>query len=150
MEKKITLETLDANNWLKICDLSVTDEQKAFFPISNLYWIGISRYEEKTELFAIKTDDEYIGLIGGGFDEDGVTGYINPLMIDHHYQRNGYGKQAVQLIIKYLKDNLNVNKINLGHRKENVNVGYLYGSLGFKIIKDLGNQWYKQLDLTKD
>ena len=49
MEKKIILEALDANNWLKICDLSVSDKQKTFFPISNLYWIGISRYEEKTE-----------------------------------------------------------------------------------------------------
>jgi len=114
-----------------------------------LYWIGISRYEEKTELFAIKINDEYIGLIGGGYDEDGITGYINPLMIDYHYQRNGYGKQAVQLIIKYLKESLNVKNINVGHRKENVNAGYLYDSLGFKVIKDMGNQWYKQLVITE-
>jgi diamine N-acetyltransferase len=149
METKIVLEALDANNWLKICDLSVNDDQKAFFPISNLYWISISRYEEKTELFAIKYDDEYIGLIGGGFDEDGITGYLNPIMIDHRYQGNGYGKQAVQLMIQYLRKNLNVTKINLGHRKENIGANHLYESLGFEIIKDLGDQWYKQLDLTK-
>jgi len=79
MEKKIILEALNADNWFKICDLSVSDEQKTFFPISNLYWISISRYEEKTELFAIKADAEYVGLVGGGFDEDGITGYINPI-----------------------------------------------------------------------
>jgi RimJ/RimL family protein N-acetyltransferase len=84
-----------------------------------LYWIGISRYEEKSELFAIKADDEYVSLIGGGFDEDGITGYLNPLMIDYRYQGNGYGKQAVKLMIKYLKEKLNVIKISLGHRKEN-------------------------------
>jgi len=150
MEKKIILEALNAHNWLKICDLAVSDEQKSFFPINNLYWIGISRYEEKTELFAIKINDEYIGLIGGGYDEDGISGYINPLMIDYRYQGNGYGKQAVQLMIKYLKENLNVKKINLGHRKENVKAGYLYESLGFKIIKDLGDQWYKQLEIAEE
>jgi hypothetical protein len=31
MEKKIVLEALDVNNWLKICDLSVNEEQKHFF-----------------------------------------------------------------------------------------------------------------------
>jgi len=150
MENEVVLEALDVNNWLKICDLSVSDKQKDFFPISNVYWIGISRYEEKTELFAIKVNDEYIGLIGGGFDEDGITGYLNPLMIDHRYQGNGYGKQAVKLMIKYLKDKLNVTKINLGHRKNNISAEKLYESLGFKTIKDLGDQWYKQLDLTRE
>ena len=80
-DKKISLEALDVNNWFKICELSVNDNQKSFFPITNVYWIGISRYEEKTELFAIKADDEYVGLVGGGFDENGITGYINPIAI---------------------------------------------------------------------
>jgi GNAT superfamily N-acetyltransferase len=32
MNKTIVLEALDVNNWQKICDLSVTDDQKTFFP----------------------------------------------------------------------------------------------------------------------
>lgn len=32
-----------------------------------------------------KADGDYAGLIGGGYGEDGVTGYINPLMTDQHY-----------------------------------------------------------------
>ena len=91
----LTLEPLNVDNWLKVCDLSVSKKQKAFFPIANVYWIGISRYEEKTELFAIQAGSDYVGLIGGGYDEDGVTGYINPLMIDQHQQGKSYGKQAM-------------------------------------------------------
>ncbi|AIQ70679.1 hypothetical protein PGRAT_25895 [Paenibacillus graminis] len=75
----ITIESLDAINWLKVCELSVSEEQKRIFTIPNVYWMGISRYEEHTELFAIKRDDEYVGLIGAGLDEDGISGYINPL-----------------------------------------------------------------------
>ncbi len=76
MDKKVILEALDHTNWYKVYGLSVSDEQKEFFPVPNVEWIGISRYEEKSELFAIKVGDDFVGLIGGGFDEDGVTGYL--------------------------------------------------------------------------
>ena len=55
------------------------------FPIPNVYWLGISRYEEHTTLYAITLDKTIIGLIGLGYDEDGVSGFINPLMIDEKY-----------------------------------------------------------------
>lgn len=149
MNKQITLEALDVNNWLKICDLSVSDEQKALFPVSNLYWIGISRYEEKSELFAIKADDEYVGLIGGGFDEDGITGYINPVMIDYHHQKNGYAKPAVLLMIEFLRHTLGAEKININHRKINVIAGKIYESLGFIVYNETEKEYQRKLDLTK-
>ncbi|MDF2869045.1 MAG: hypothetical protein K0R05_620 [Anaerocolumna sp.] len=37
----VYLEVLNENNWLHICNLSVSLEQKEFFPIPNVYWIGI-------------------------------------------------------------------------------------------------------------
>ena len=43
----VNIEPLDVNNWLKDCELSISEEQKSIFPISNVYWICISRYEEK-------------------------------------------------------------------------------------------------------
>ena len=147
MRKKVTLEKLGVDNWLKICDLSVSEEQKEIFPIPNVYWIGISRYEEKSELFAIKSDDEYVGLIGGGYDEDGVTGYINPLMIDHRHQKNNYAKSALKLIIEHLRDNLNVDKINVNHRKNNIIAGKIYDSLGFFVCNETDDEYQRQMKL---
>ncbi len=149
MNKQITLEALDVNNWLKVCDLSVSDEQKKIFTIPNVYWIGISRYEEKSELFAIKADCEYVGLIGGGFDEDGITGYINPFMIDRHHQKNGYAKPAILLMINYLRQTLGVEKININHHKENVIAGKIYESLGFTIYNETDMEYQRKLDLLK-
>lgn len=143
--KTITLEKLNAENWLKICDLSVSDDQKTTFSVPNVYWIGISRYEEHTELFAIKADNEYVGLIGGGYDEDGITGYINPLMIDKNYQRMGFATFAMKLMIDYLKQELTVSKINIGHRKNNVVAGNFYQKLGFVIQKDTGKECHRTL-----
>ena len=133
MNKNIGLEPLDVHNWLKICDLSVDEKQKSYFNIPNVYWIGISRYEEKTELFAIKHGEEYVGFIGGGYDEDGVTGYINPLMIDERHQGKGYAKPAIKLMMQTLCDTLGVTTININHRKENVVAGSIYESLGFAV-----------------
>lgn len=41
MSKEISIEPLDMNNWLKVCKLSVSEEQKQVFPITNVYWIGV-------------------------------------------------------------------------------------------------------------
>lgn len=136
----ITLEPLNAGNWLNICGLSVSEEQKKIFPIANVYWIGISRYEEHTELSAIKCDGEYTGLIGGGLDEDGISGYINPLMIDERFQRKGIAKKAMQLMMDQLISRYHVPRININQRRENNPAGRLYESLGFNIYGETENE----------
>ena len=125
----IILEELNVDNWLETMELSVSEEQKNVFPIPNVYWVGISRYEEKTTLYAIKNDETIVGLIGIGYDEDGVSGYINPLMIDEKYQGNGYSKAAMKSAIEKLKNDYKVSEIHIGHRKTNAVAGKLYESL---------------------
>ena len=143
----VSLELLNVDNWQEICRLSVSEEQKKYYPISNVYWIGISRYEEHTELFAIKFGNEYVGMIGCGFDEDGVSGYINPFMIDAKYQGNHYAEIALRLCIEYLIKNLNVNVIHLGHRKVNVSASKLYEKMGFALIGEDEKDYFRGLKL---
>ena len=119
----IMLEELNVDNWLKVMELTVSEEQKVIFPISNVYWVGISRYEEKTTLYAIKNDELYVGMVGIGYDEDGVSGYINPMMIDEKHQGKGYSKEAMLLAIEKLKSEYKVSEIHLGHRKNNMKAG---------------------------
>ena len=132
----ISLKELNVENWLEVANLSVSEEQKKIFQVPNVYWIGISRYEEHSTLFAIMCGELNIGLIGLGYDEDGISGFINPLMIDERYQGKGYSKEAMQLAIEYLKTELKVPQIHIGHRKENVVAGKLYERLGFVIVDE--------------
>lgn len=132
----ITIEPLDATNWLEVCKLSVSEEQKQLFTIPNVYWIGISRYEEHTDLFAIKRCEEYVGLIGGGLDEDGISGYINPLMIDERFQRQGIAEKAMRLLMNDLIGKHHAPCIHINHRKENHTAGRLYKRLGFSIYSE--------------
>ena len=143
----ITLKELNLDNWLEVSNLSVSEKQKSVFPIPNIYWIGISRYEEHTTLFAIMLDDQNIGLIGLGYDEDGTSGFINPLMIDQNYQGRGYSKVALRLAIDYLRTKLKVSEIHLGHRKENIAASKLYESLGFIIVAEDEQDYFRCLSL---
>lgn len=145
----IILEELNVDNWLETMELSVSEEQKNVFPIPNVYWVGISRYEEKTTLYAIKNDETIVGLIGIGYDEDGVSGYINPLMIDEKYQGNGYSKAAMKSAIEKLKNDYKVSEIHIGHRKTNVAAGKLYESLGFVIFDEDETDYFRSLDLNQ-
>ena len=145
----IILEELNVDNWLEAMELSVSEEQKNVFPIPNVYWVGISRYEEKTTLYAIKNDETIVGLIGIGYDEDGVSGYINPLMIDQKYQGNGYSKAAMKSAIEKLKNDYKVSEIHIGHRKTNVAAGKLYESLGFVIFDEDETDYFRSLDLNQ-
>lgn len=147
LNEDVKLEVLTEDNWLHVCNLSVSEEQKEFFPIPNVYWIGISRYEEHTELFAIKYQDNYVGFIGGGYDEDGITGFINPLMIDEKYQKKGYAAIAIKLIIQYLVDNLHVTRVNISHRKVNVVAGRIYDKIGFHIVGEDEIDYFRCLEI---
>ena len=145
----IILEELNVDNWLEAMELSVSEEQKNVFPIPNVYWVGISRYEEKTTLYAIKNDETIVGLIGIGYDEDGVSGYINPLMIDEKYQGNGYYKDAIKSAIEKLKNDYKASEIHIGHRKTNAFAGKLYESLGFVIFDEDETDYFRSLDLNQ-
>lgn len=140
---KIHLCELNEDNWLEAANLSVSEQQKNIFPIPNIYWLGISRYEEHTTLYAIMSDKTMVGLIGLGYDEDGISGFINPLMIDEKYQGNHYAEQAMAIAIEVLKNDYNVTKVNLGHRKTNTAAGKLYEKLGFEIIREDEQDYFR-------
>ena len=132
----VAIEPLDASNWLKVCGLSVSREQRRIFPIGNAYWIGISRYEEGTELLAITCDGEYAGLVGCGMDEDGLSGFINPLMVDERFQRKGIAREAMRLVMERLAREYHVPRVHIRHRKENHGAARLYESLGFAVYAE--------------
>ena len=143
----IYLVELDNENWLETANLSVSEKQKEIFPIPNIYWIGISRYEERTTLYAIMLDDNIVGLIGLGYDEDGVSGFINPLMIDEKYQGHHYAKDAMRIAIDILQDQYNAGEIHLGHRKTNTTAAKLYEQLGFQIVGEDEQDYFRVKDL---
>ena len=69
-------------------------------------------------------------------------------MIDYRYQKNNFAKPALILIIKYLRDSLSVDKINVNHRKENVFSGRIYDSLGFFVYNETDTEHQRRMNFT--
>lgn len=147
MDPDVSLEPLDVNNWLKVCRLSVSEEQKAVFTVPNVYWIGISRYEEHSELFAVRAGGEYVGLIGARYDKGTGAGQINPLMIDQHYQRKGYGRAALLRMIAWMRENYGVSRFDISNRTANAATAKLYEPLGFHVYALEGGEELRKLEL---
>ena len=146
----VTIELLNANNWYQICQLSVSDEQKKIFTVPTVYWIGSSRYEEKNELFAIKSGDEYVGLIGGGLFEDGVSGLIEPIMVDYKFQKRGIAEQALKLMVQHLGKYLSADKVYIEHKRNNLAAARVFEKAGFKIIGEDDGGFRRCIHLEKD
>jgi len=146
----ITIEPLNADNWYQVCQLSVSDEQKKIFTVPNVYWIGSSRYEEKNELFAIKYGDEYAGLIGGGLFEDGVSGLIEPVMVDYKFQRREIAEKALKLMLQHLGKHLSAERVYIEHKRNNLAAARVFEKAGFKVIGEDDEGFRRCIYLEKD
>ena len=62
-------------------------------------------------------------------------------MIDRKYQGQGYGKQALSLIIEEMKNRFNCNEIYLSTDPENVRAKHVYEKFGFV---STGEIWYDE------
>ena len=69
-------------------------------------------------------------------------------MIDAKHQKNGYGKAALLLSIKYLHENHKANEIFLSFEPNNVVAEKLYSDVGFKRTGEIeGGEIVMRLDL---
>lgn len=73
-----------------------------------------------------------IGFVMYGMDPDDNNYWIYRFMIDEKYQNNGYGKKALQLVVKEITIQENkTDKLFLGYNPRNEEARRLYRSVGF-------------------
>ena len=85
--------------------------------------------------FAIYIDDKMVGFTMFAFDEEYEDSndryWLWRFMIDKNLQGRGYGRLALEEIIKYFKSN-GANNIKLSTKESNVKALSLYHKFGFK------------------
>lgn len=131
---EITLREINKDNWKQCINLKTTAEQEKFVA-SNLYSLAQSKFYPSAVTLGIYQGETMVGFLmydrmDKGYQNSGY--YIWRLMIDKNHQKKGYGKAAMQLVIKFLKEKPDCNEILIGYRPENVVAEKLYLSLGFQ------------------
>jgi diamine N-acetyltransferase len=129
-EKMVELKDITQENFWKVISLKVGKDQN--FVASNAISIAQSKLFPSMIPLAIYINDNIVGFLMFGIDPDDNNYWIIRLMVDEKYQKNGYGKKAMKIIMKKIIEDKNHNKIVLSTNPENIVGINLYKKLGFK------------------
>ncbi len=130
----ITLRNIDEDNWRECIRLKVRKDQERFVA-TNENGLAIAYAHKEMEPKGIYSDDIMVGFIMYAKDPDDGLYYINRLMIDERYQRNGFGRKALEILIDQLKGR-GAMTIDIIHKPDNVAAIKLYRELGFESTND--------------
>ncbi len=126
----IIFKEVNKENFWDCIELSVTQEQVDFVT-SNAISIAQSKVQTECIPLAVYDNEIMIGFIMYCIDEDDSEYWIYRMMIDKNYQSKGYGKKALEKLLKIIKQDKTHNKIFLGVHKESTYAVKLYKSFGF-------------------
>ncbi len=128
---EITLKEITKDNWRQCINLKVGQGQQDFVA-SNLYSIAESKFEPDWAALGIYQGEMMVGFTMYGRDSDEGSYWIIRLMVDEQRQGRGYGRAAMQEIIRRLKATPGCAEIKISFAPENKVAERLYRSLGFQ------------------
>lgn len=137
---EFSLREITRDNWRSTLNLTVLPEQQRFIadyvPIAaialakayirpdGLLWVPYAFYAQI----------DMVGFIELAYEPESAENYwLFHFFIDRHYQGQGYGKQALQLFIQFIKDHhLQCQSLQLTVHPENHHAQHFYTSAGFR------------------
>ena len=136
MPKKVKLKEVTADNWERVVDLEVADEQDGFVA-SNAYSLAESKFDPFVKPRAIYAGKRVVGfLMYESLESDGKPHEysIFRFMIDRRQQGKGYGRKAIEKAIEEIKKDAKAKRISIGYVPGNPVYKRLYRSLGFEEV----------------
>ena len=130
----VTLREITSENLHAVLGLSVADHQRQSYPRTNAYSIAEAHYPADDDfvwLRAIYAGETPVGFMMTSEAPDKGEYFLWRLMIDHRFQRDGYGSRAVQLLIERILQTDNPKVLITSHLQEDGNAGRFYERLGF-------------------
>ena len=127
----ITLREVSEENLGLIFKLDVSEEQRKFVA-PNTVSIAQAYFARELAWFrAIYADDTAAGFLMLADDPDKAEYFLWRFMIDARYQGMGFGRQAIELLIDYVKTRPNALEIKTSYVPGEGTPGPFYRKLGF-------------------
>ncbi|MFZ6871443.1 GNAT family N-acetyltransferase [Undibacterium sp. Di27W] len=130
---KIQLREVDIDNFDEVIHLPLLPHQENYLA-SNAYSLAQSKYDIYYRPRAIYVDEQLSGFLmyKTMHDEHRPREYaIHRFMIDHRQQGRGIGRQALQLAIEEIRQDLDAERITICYLPENPVAKDFYASFGF-------------------
>ncbi len=142
----VTLRPVTQGNWRAVARLEVAEDQRDFVA-PNIASLAEAAYEPGLTPLAIYADETLVGFALYTHEPfqgewtftlapyQGELGIVR-MMLDQQYQRQGYGRQAMQALIAQMRNLPGGQAIILNFISTNVSARRLYESLGFVIFEE--------------
>ncbi len=130
-ELQITLKEITEDSLWSILDLEVEEEQKKYVA-SNAVSIAEAHYSEYAWVRAIYAGEEPVGFVLLYIDEEEAEYDLWRMMIDKNHQREGYGGQALEEIIKHIKSLPDAEELTLSYLPGNGDPAPFFAQFGFE------------------
>lgn len=101
-DAQVTLREVTAQTVRAICNLQVSPEQKGFVA-PNAVSIAQAYFEPHAWFRAIYVDELPAGFVMLYADQETPEYFLWRFMMDGSYQKHGFGRQALNLVIEYVR-----------------------------------------------
>ena len=152
----INLKLVDESSFQAVLDLKISDaDKRARFVAPNVRSLADAwLYRENGDVFpmAIYWDEQVVGFLLLEIDKDEAEYFIWRIMIGQQYQGKGYGRKALEVLIKEAQMDRCCNHIIADYVVGNEKMKHLLTSLGFRetgFIEE-NNEIAMRLDLKKE
>ena len=123
---------LDRYNWELCLNIRMTPEQEGYIP-PVLYSLAQAKFEN-LHPYGIEHGEDMVGLMMYG--QFGGICWISRIMIDHEFQRNGIGTNALKQLIQQLQLKFTCKEIRTSYARENLGAARFFENLGFIPMED--------------
>lgn len=135
-DSRITLREVTKEIVADVCRLSPKDEQKQFVA-TNAQSIAEAYFEPDYAWFrAIYANDTPVGFVMLGIDPKKDFAFLWRFMIDKKYQKLGFGRQALELVLEHLRSQSHVSRVVTSYHKGQGDPSGFYKQLGFEEVDD--------------
>jgi diamine N-acetyltransferase len=125
----VELVDVDADNWRAVAAVRPRPEQQDFVAATT-YYLCLCHYGGVWRPLAARIDDEVVGYVQWGVDDDG-SHWIGGLVVDAAHQGRGVGRGIVEALIARLSPLAGAAGLALSYQPANTAARALYASLGF-------------------
>ena len=126
---QVSLRPITRDNWREVAKLEVAESQRKFVAEPS-YYLALCSYGGDWQPLAIYLGEQVIGFMMWAVDEADGSCWLGGILIDQSFQRQGYGRQAIQAAIKMLSKQHGYQNFALSYSPDNP-AKHLYHKLGF-------------------
>jgi diamine N-acetyltransferase len=128
----ITLQDITRDNWRECVRLKVAPEQERFVA-PNMFSLAQSKYEPGYVPQGIYDGETMVGFLMYREEDYGLgkVWWIDRLLVGAQYQRRGYGRAGMELLLERLKATPGYAAVLISFVPGNNSARDLYASLGF-------------------